>query len=442
MSSAGRPRCGWALVQDGGPVAFRRPQERRHVVRLHTTMVTTGEASRGWLRVLIAVTVAATLSMEPVFMLGAAAPAVRSDLHFDARHLGVSVSAFWVAMALAGLVSGRLAQAWGPRRTIVTGVSAAVASLVGMLAAPSWWVLLAGACLGGIGAALTTPAGDMALFSVTPVRRLGVAYGVKQAALPAASFLAGVGVPALVLTLGWRWAFGAGALLAVPALLVLPRRLAARAPAARRSTKRASLHDVVPIAVAVALAMSAVSATGGFFVESAVTKGLSGQQAGTLLAIGSGFGIAGRFLFSWKLGRIARPLNLVALLLALGGAGVAGFTVSGRPVLLVLATVLAFGAGWGWNGLLTQTVVSSHPDDTARASAYIMVGAAVGGVVGPASFGLVADAVGISWAWAGAAGALFAGAVVLLALGVRQGAGQLAPHGADEERVQIASEPS
>jgi fucose permease len=164
--------------------------------------------------------------------------------------------------------------------------------------------------------------------------------------------------------------------------------------------------------------MSAVAATGGFFVESAVAGGMAAEQAGTLLAVGSGCGIVGRFVFSWRLSRLSRPLDVVAGLLALGAIGLGGFTVAGSGPFLLLATVLAFGAGWGWNGLLTQTVVAAHPEDTARASAYIMVGAGVGGVVGPATFGLVAVTAGHSWAWAAAAGALLAAAALLLSLRV------------------------
>jgi predicted MFS family arabinose efflux permease len=366
--------------------------------------------------------------MQPVFLLGAAAPSVQADLHFDATHLGLAVSAFWLAMALGGLVSGRLAVALGPGRTMVLGVATAVASLMAMLAARTWSVVVIAACVGGLSAALTTPAGDMAVFAAAPARRRGIAYGVKQASLPAASLLAGVGVPAIVLTLGWRWAFGAGALLAFPALLALPRRLPgrrARSSADGAPAGPSGLGDVVPIAVAVALAMSAVSATGGFFVESAVAGGMAAERAGLLLAVGSGFGIVGRFVFSWRLGRLSRPLDVVAGLLALGGIGLGGFAVAGPGPLLVLATVPAFGAGWGWNGLLTQTVVAAHPEDTARASAYIMVGAAVGGVVGPATFGLVAAAAGHFWAWAVAAGALLAAAALLLSLRVLTSVGGL-----------------
>ncbi|MCW2699783.1 MAG: major facilitator superfamily 1 [Blastococcus sp.] len=398
---------------------------------MHTRSRATEIGAPHWVRVLGAVTVAATLSMEPVFLLGAAAPSMQADLRFDARHLGLAVSAFWLTMALGGLVSGRLASALGPGRTIVLGVATAVASLVGMLAAPSWSVVLIAACVGGLSAALTTPAGDMALFASAPVRRRGVAYGVKQASLPAAALLAGIGVPTIVLTLGWRWAFGAGALLAVPALLALPRRLpgrSARPTANGASGGRSGLGDVVPVAVAVALAMSAVSATGGFFVESAVAGGMTAEHAGTLLAVGSVCGIVGRFVFSWRLSAVSRPLDVVAGLLALGGIGLGGFTVAGTGPLLVLSTVLAFGAGWGWNGLLTQTVVAAHPDDTARASAYIMVGAAVGGVAGPTSFGLVAAGAGHSWAWGAAAGALLTAAVLLLSLR-RLSPGGLSPGG-------------
>lgn len=382
------------------------------------------EEPNPWVRVLTAVTCAATVAMLPVFLLGATAPAVRADLHFDAWHLGVAVSAFWVAMAVGGLAGGRIAQTVGARAATWAGVAIAAASLGGIAAAPSWTAVVCFAAAGGIATSLVTPAGDMAVFAATPTSRLGIAYGVKQAALPAASLLAGVGVPVLVLTVGWRWAFLAAILVAVPALAILPRRLPvgpAAEPATGRGTRTGRpprLHDVTPVAVAVGLAMAAVSATGAFYIESAVSGGIPAGTAGVLLAFGGVLGIAGRFLISWRLSRLPRPYLVVAVLLVLGGLGSAGFgvagaTAGGGAVVLAVATVPAFAAGWGWNGLLTQTVVASHPEAPARASAYIVVGAAVGGVLGPTLFGLVVTAAGYRPAWLCCAAALGLGAAVL-----------------------------
>lgn len=356
------------------------------------------------------VTVATTAAMLPVFLLGSAAPGIRADLHFDTGRLGVVVSAFWIAMAVGGLAAGRLAHALGAAVTTYVGVLTSVAALLGLSLAPSWWSLIPFAALGGIGCSITTPAVDMALFEVLPEDRRGLAYGIKQASLPAASLLAGVCVPALVLTAGWRWAFAAGMVFALSAVPFLPRR-APRPAEAEASTGR--LTDVIPVAVAIGLAMSGVSAMGAFYVESAITAGESVRVAGLLLALGSVFGIAGRFFLSWRLGSLSRPYAIVAVLIALGGAGAVAFAVSGHGVVLVAGTAVAFGAGWGWNGLLTQTIVVAHPQATARASAYIMVGAAIGGVTGPASFGLTVSHFGYRAAWSMCASCFLLAAAVL-----------------------------
>jgi predicted MFS family arabinose efflux permease len=372
-----------------------------------------------WVRVLVPVTVAATASMLPVFLLGSAAPGIRADLRFDTGRLGVVVSAFWITMAVGGLFAGRLAHALGAVATTHLGVVTSVVALLGLSLAPSWMALIPFAAVGGIGCAITTPAVDMALFEVVPVPRRGLAYGVKQASLPAASLLAGVCVPALVLTAGWRWAFAAGLAFAVSALIALPRRGVRARPASVSGSlsvsgeARTGLNDVIPVAVAVGLAMSGVSSMGAFYVESAITSGESVRVAGFLLALGSVFGIAGRFLLSWRLEALSRPYAIVALLIALGGAGAVAFAVRGHGVVLVAGTVVAFGAGWGWNGLLTQTVVTAHPEATARASAYIMVGAAVGGVAGPVTFGLAESHFGYRVAWSTCAVCFLLAAVLL-----------------------------
>lgn len=374
-----------------------------------------------WGRVLLAVTCSATVAMLPVFLLGATAPAVRADLGFDARHLGIAVSTFWVTMALGGLVGGRIAHAIGARPATYLGVGVAVVALAGLATAPSWPAVAGFAAVGGLSAALVTPAGDMATFAAVPTSRLGLAYGVKQAALPLAALLAGVGVPALVLTVGWRWTFVAAAAVAVPAVLALPRLPAPAAPdPATGAPRHGLLTGLIPVAVAVGFAMAAVSATGAFYVESAVAAGLPTPTAGVLLATGSACGIVGRFVFAWR--STARPLVVVAGLLLVGGLATTAFgavPALGGTAMLAVATAAAFGAGWGWNGLLTQTVVAAHPHATARASAYVLVGAAIGGVLGPTLFGLVASGAGYPVAWSCCGAAFLVASAVLAGLAVR-----------------------
>lgn len=66
-------------------------------------------------------------------------------------------------------------------------------------------------------------ASNLTLSRYVPAHRLGLSFGIKQAAIPLATLLAGAAVPAVALTLGWRWAYGIGAVLALAALLISPR---------------------------------------------------------------------------------------------------------------------------------------------------------------------------------------------------------------------------
>ncbi len=71
--------------------------------------------------------------------------------------------------------------------------------------------------------ALGQLASNAALAEHVPAHRQGLSFGVKQAAVPVATLLAGVAVPTVALTAGWRWAFVVAAGAALAALPAVPR---------------------------------------------------------------------------------------------------------------------------------------------------------------------------------------------------------------------------
>lgn len=367
----------------------------------------------------------ASLALVPAFLFGATGPFVRADLGFGAGVLGLVVSTYWMAMALTGTLGGRLVQGWGAASGLRAGVVLACVGLATVALAPSTPVLFVGIALGGVASAVITPATDLAVIQRVPERWLPIAFGIKQSSLPAASLLAGVGVPVLALTLGWRWTFVAVMLLALPALLLVRTSWNARPPVsgtalAGSPDSSAALRALRPLVLGMGLAMAAVSATGAFYVESALGKGIGAGTAGLLLAAGSGLGILGRFGFTWRLSSRPHPFGIVAALTALGAVGILGIAAAQSVTTLLLATLLAFGAGWGWNGLFTHAVVAAHRDAAARASGMLVAASATGGVLGPSSFGLVATTAGISVAWSLAAAEMLL-ASVLWVLATRPG---------------------
>ena len=80
--------------------------------------------------------------------------------------------------------------------------------------------------------------------------------------------------------------------------------------------------------------------------------------------------------------------------------------------LLVLATVLVFGAGWAWPSLLNFGVIARSPRGPAAASGILGTGQFGGGILGPLTFGLIVERSGYQSAWNAAAGALALAAVL------------------------------
>lgn len=379
---------------------------------------------------------AAALALVPAFLVGATGPFIREELDFGAGTLGLVVSTYWTAMALSGAFAGRLVQRWGGATGLRVGVGLACVALMLVSLAPVTAVVFAGMALGGVASAVITPATDLVVIQRVPEHRLGLAFGIKQSALPAASLLAGVGVPVLALTLGWRWTFVAVAALAVPTVALvraswngissarpLPEA-PSRAPGADEALRR-----LRPLALAMGLAMAAVSSTGAFYVQAALDKGIGAGDAGLLLAAGSAVGIAGRFMLTWKLSHRSNPFGIVAGLTAVGAVGILGIAAAPDVRTLLVATLVAFGAGWGWNGLFTHAVVAGNRHAAARASGMLVAASATGGMLGPSVFGLLAATLGVSAAWGLASMEMLLASALCLSA-TRVGARTPSPHGA------------
>ena len=289
-------------------------------------------------------------------------------------------------------------------------------ALVAMSAAQSYAVLLLALALGGVANSLAQLGTNGTLAEVVPKHRQGLAFGVKQAAIPAATFLAGFSLPLVGLTLGWRVSFAVSALLAVAYVLLAPRT--GRRP---RATGAAGGQGDVPVlalsvvAAASALASAAVNGMAAFLVESSVVSGLSPSGAGVLLGTGSAVGVAARVLVGWLADRReGGHLRIVAAIMATGAAGLSLFA-TGEPAAYVAGTAMVFALGWSWPGLLTFAVVRLHPAAPARATSYTQTGVFAGGATGPLVFGLLVSAGSYRLAWSVAAAAMLVASLAMVA---------------------------
>lgn len=354
-------------------------------------------------------------------MLGGFAVLVRDEFEFSEAALGVAVATFFAAAAIGSAPAGRLADRVGARHALQLGLVAAAAALLTMTIATSWWQLTAALAVAGAGHAVLQVGSNLLLSNDVPAETQGLAFGIKQSAVPLATLLAGAAVPVIGIQFGWRAAYG-GAAVAALVVLGVNRRLRRRAPVVRprrpgsASSPPFTRSQLRALALAVAFGAASANAMAAFLVEYTVSVGTPVGRAGLLLAMASALGLIARVV----IGRIADAIRS-ADLIAVSGlliAGTAAFAVfpaaeSGSALLWAGAAV-GFAGGWGWPGLFTFIVARQNSAEAATATGVTQTGIFTGAVAGPLLFGLTVSTSSYQVAWYGAAVAQFIGAALIL----------------------------
>lgn len=348
----------------------------------------------------------------PFFMVGGLAVQVKEELGLTEAALGAAVTIGFLSGALSSPFAGRLADRIGSRASIYLGCLLGVVSLAGLgLFSSTWGAIVGFLCLGGVGVAITDPGLAILVGQSIPHERQGLAFGIKEASIPAAALVAGLAVPTVALTVGWRWAFLIGALPLTLVLALLPRlprgeeqpppQASSGAPAGSPSPPRR--RALLLAAAAAALGTTAASGVGIFLTDSAVAMGMSPGNAGLLLALGSAAGIATRVLTGAFADRTGGPqFKLIAVMLAIGAVTMS-LGGTGNTALLIVGTIGAFTGGWAWTGIFFLSLVKTHPDRPGTVAGVGTAGLGVGNAAGPVLFGVVAGAWSFGVAWVGAA---------------------------------------
>lgn len=351
-------------------------------------------------RLQVAAVSVALVGTLPVFLTGALAVQIGRDVTFGAARLGLASGAFFGAAAVGSALMGRLAERIGPGRAM-RGAAVCSALLQASLAAtPGYGALLASLTLAGLANSLAQVSANLLLARGIAPSRQGWALALKQAGVPGGTLLGGLAVPAIAVTVGWRWAYVVGALGALAAAAAVP--VSAVAPAGPRRGGREGdvpLRPLVLLAVAVGFAAASNGTLATFVVSAGVDAGLGESAAGLVLTLGSATGISMRLLAGVRADRRGgRHLPVVSVLL-LGGALGYLLLAPGAVVTHLLGALVAFGSGWAWPGLFNLAVVRLNPSAPAAATGITQTGVYVGALSGPVIFGLVVDSAGYGLAW-------------------------------------------
>ncbi len=327
----------------------------------------------------------------PLFLVSAQILQIDQALGFGVAHLAIAAGAFMATSALTAGPAGGVVARVGPTRGLRLGACLTLVSSALAASAAAPWLIPVATGVGGVGNGLIQVAANLAIFDGVRAGRQGVAYGMKQAAVPLASVLAGASLPLVGLAVGWRWGFMGAALLGLVLAVVTPRFdttiVSERAEAARGRVPAALL----PLAMAGFTGAIAGNGVALFVVPSAVEIGISEAAAGAVLAACSSLVVGVRVGVGWFVDRRDSSGHLE--MMALSGTGAIGALIlmtASVPALYLVALPLTLLGTWGWPGVFFFTVVNSFAEIPARASGLVLAGNFTGTLLGPVVVGLFA----------------------------------------------------
>lgn len=421
-------------------------------------------ARRETARTMLAASGLTVLGALAPFLLGAQAVLVQRELGFGAAGLGVAVAVFFASAALTTVLGTRHLLRLGlGHRLVVAGALVALGSLGLGLLARSWAQLVLAMAVLGAANAVCQATSNAAVATALPRHRRGLGFGIKQSAVPTAIMLGGLAVPTTTALLGWRSTYlvtGAlGLLVAVLGLIASrwARAGRARGPAGRaRGTAYPAVLDRAPtgplvlVALAIMLASAGANFIGAYLASWAHQVGLTVEEAGLLIAAGSGSSIVLRIVHGHR-ADLRHGGNLGPIALQMLGGGVCLVLLGAVPQAwaVVVLGLLAFAVGWSWPGLLLYAVARVGRDAPAQAASVVQAGAFVGGALGPLVLGALVEVVSFRGAW-WAAGLCFALAALLTVLArsgfrrdlVRRPPAEPFGYGGGRERPRLTAGPA
>ncbi|MGX7827206.1 MFS transporter [Actinokineospora sp. 24-640] len=398
-----------------------------------------GENRTSVARTLFATGAAVTVGGLPTYLVSAMAVQIGQELDLTVAMVGAATALFFAIAALTSHPLSRLTERIGPTAALRLAALSTGACALGMAAAPSIGWLLVGVGVAGMANSLAQPATAEVLVVLIPHRRRAFAFGAKQAAVPAGTLLAGLTVPAVALTVGWRWGFVLCAVLAVVTAVAAPR---VPFRATRAATSRIASTDLFLLAAAAALGAGAANAMAAYVVVTAVDSGFSPAGAGLMLSLGSAAGFASRLLVGLAADRWRPDLLMTAAgMIALGALGLGMFAIGGSVAFLV-GLLLGFAAGWAWSGVFNLAVADRFPDRVTSATSVTQIGVYVGSATMPPFLGWCAQTFSLATAWTATGVAMLSAAALLVVVRRRPSRTEVtaplplpSPHPAPETRA-------
>ena len=346
-------------------------------------------------------------------------PLIAADLKLSYGQIGLLKAAFSGVASVFQLPMGLLAERMtiGAELGLLVGGNAWMAGgLVAMALAPTYLGLLGAAVVGGIGGGPQHPLATGLVSRAYERGRRGSAVGT----LNFAGDLGKLAGPALAgilgVTYGWRAALGALAAVGLVCSLVtlagrtqvtrsIVRLPARRAEQPRAGGSRAGWGIAQPRSFALLTAVGMVDGVGRgaglallpFILTTA--HGLDGAAISGLYALIFAGGAAGKFFCGWLGDRIG-SVRLIWVTELVTAAAMILFILLSGPVLAPLALVFGFALNGTSSVLYAATAGLIEPERRARGYGLYYTGVLAASALAPAIFGVAADLLGLTTAFA------------------------------------------
>ena len=402
-------------------------------------------------RVVATLVAALSSGVLPLFLVGAFQVRIAADIETGFAGIGAVLALFFITTGVCSLPAGKLVDRVGATVALRIGMTfTMLSSSFIALFATSLPRLGVGLVLCGMGTTFVDTSGSRALSRAVPRTQQGMAFGAKEASGPLAALLAGLALPGLGELFAWRSLFLFATLFAFLTAITVPKGVDRQRGVISGETVSTPVITDVPtpalsdVQEAYATGPDAhttrhlmllwfAAATGGtiaasaanFLVPAVQLAGGSPQFAGIVLALASIVAVGTRIGSGILSDRTTdRELQIVTVLFASGAVAAMGLalatgpfsTLSAGVVLSMPAAMILLGGGWGWTGLLFLSGVRIAPTKPALSGGVVLAGLGVGGAIGPALFGYVAENVGMTWSFLGSAPMLAIAAVTTFSL--------------------------
>ena len=356
----------------------------------------------------LAVQTATTAIEVAVPVLG---PVITSAAGVPPESVGYVSSIVALGSVLFFLFGSWVIRVFGPVRVLQLGATASAVALLFALA-ESWWLLLLGALILGVGFGTNTPCGAVILRAWVPQSAGNFAFSVKQAGVPLGAIAAGIGLPALAGVWSWQGALISVACIAIT-VAAIGQLVRVKIESRVRSIDDKSLTPGLGLAglashlrrprIARLCAAGVLFAMvqGSFytflvtFLFDAIDYPLA--FAGIMYSFASVTGIAGRIGAGWIADRVLGGVRTMSALGIATGLSVGVFTTfdpASAELAVVLGVAFAGLVVGSWNGVyLAVAAYEAPPGRVAELSSVTAIAAFVGFLVGPIVF---AEAVSIT----------------------------------------------